>query len=141
MRAVLAVVLAFIALSVLVFALSLAPWLALGNDVILEPGRFDSTMAYTVYAVVVAGLGGVFGGWLCATIGRSRAAVLVLAVLCLGVGLTNHFAQHHKAEPGSRPAGLSVMDAMAQRREPDWFTLLVPVLGAAGIVVGGRLRL
>lgn len=141
MRAVLGVVVAFVAMSAVVFALSLAPWLALGNDVILEPGRFDSVVAYTVYALVIAAAGGVFGGWLCGVIGRSRTAVIVLAVLSVAGGLTNHFAQHHKPEPGPRAPGVAVMDAVAQRKEPDWFTLLVPFVGAAGVILGGRSRL
>lgn len=137
MRAVLAVVVALIVMSVLVFALTIAPWLALGSDAVLEPGRFDGTTVYTTYAILIGVLGGVFGGWLCATIARSRVAVIVLAVLAFAGGLVNHFGQHHKPEPGPRPAGMSVMDAVAQRKEPDWFSLLMPVLGAAGIVVVG----
>jgi hypothetical protein len=111
MRVILAVVLAFVAMSVTVLALSLAPWFVFGV------------------------------GWLCAGISRSRAAVYVLAALCSGAGLTNHFSQHHKPEPGPRPAGVSVMDAVVQRKEPDWFTLASPALGVAALVLAGRARL
>lgn len=62
---------------------------------------------------------------------------MVLALLAFAGGLVNHFGQQHKPEPGPRPAGISVIDAVAQRKEPDWFTLLVPVLNAAAIVIGG----
>jgi hypothetical protein len=51
MRAVLGVVLAFVAMSVTVLALSLAPWFVFGVDGVLEPGQFDSTPVYTAYAL------------------------------------------------------------------------------------------
>ena len=35
-------------------------------------------------------------------------------------------------------AGVSVMEVVTQRKEPDWFTLLMPLLGGAGVLVGGR---
>lgn len=141
MRAFLGVVVAFVAMSVTVLALSLAPWFVFGVDGVLEAGRFDSTPITTAYALVVGVLGGAFAGWLCAGISRSRAAVYVLAVLCAGAGLTNHFSQHHKPEPGPRSAGVSVMDAVVQRKEPDWFTLVTPVLGVTALVLAGRARL
>jgi hypothetical protein len=141
MRAVLGVVVAFVAMSVTVLALSLAPWFVFGVDGVLEPGRFDSTPIFAAYALVVGVIGGAFAGWLCAAISRSRPAVYVLAVLCAGAGLTNHFSQNHKPEPGPRQPGVSVMDAVVQRKEPDWFTLVTPALGVAALVLAGRARL
>jgi hypothetical protein len=140
MRAFLGVVVAFVTMSVTVLALSLAPWFVFGVDGVLQPGRFDSTPIYTGYALVVGVIGGAFAGWLCEAISRSRLAVYVLAVLCAGAGLTNHFSQQHKPAPGPRPAGVSVMDAVVQRKEPDWFTLASPVLGVTALVIAGRGR-
>jgi hypothetical protein len=139
MRAVAGVVVAFIVMSVLVLALSLAPWYLLGVDAVLEPGRFDSTPAFDAWAVIVGVAGAVLAGWICAAIGRSRIAVSILAVICVAGGFVNHFSQHHKPEPGVRAAGVSVMDAVNQRKEADWFTLLMPCLGAAGVLVGSGL--
>jgi len=140
MRAVLGVVVSFVAMSVTVLAFSLAPWYVFGVDRVLEAGRFDSTVLFTSYALVVGVLGGVFAGWLCATIARSQIAVYVLAALCASAGLANHFGQHHKPEPGPRPPGVSVMEAVEQRKEPDWFTLMTPALGVKGLLLAGRVR-
>jgi hypothetical protein len=30
------------------------------------------------------------------------------------------------------------MDAVVQRKEPDWFTLMTPALGVAALVIAGR---
>jgi hypothetical protein len=138
MRTVLGVVIAFIAISTVVFAASVAPWFAFGLDAVLQPGRFESTVPFNIYAVLVGTLGALFAGWLCATIARSRIAVISLAVLCFTVGMTNAFAQMNKPLPGARAPGLTVADAIAQRKEPAWFTLVMPCVGVAGVCLGGR---
>ena len=140
MRAILGVVVALAVMSVLVFAVSIAPWLLFGVDKVLEPGRFDTVFTYDVYAVVVAVGGAVLGGWLCMKIGRSRVAVVVLAVLSFAGGMTNAYAHHVKPAPGPRTPGVTVMDAVAARKEPAWFTLLIPCLGVVGVLIGGRER-
>ena len=86
MRNVLGVIIAFIGMSTVVLAASVAPWFAFGLDAVLQPGRFDSTVPFNIYAVLVGILGALFAGWLCATIARSRIAVISLAVLCVRRG-------------------------------------------------------
>jgi hypothetical protein len=109
-------------MSVVVLAMSLAPWLVLGVDTVLEPGRFTTVPTYDVYAVVVGVVGAVLGGRTCVNIGRSRLAVIVLAVLSFAGGVTNAYAQHAKPAPGPRVPGVSVMEAINARKEPAWFT-------------------
>ena len=138
MRAVLGVVVALVMMSVLVLAISLAPWRILGVDTVLEPGRFETVAAYDVYAVVIGIVGAVLGGWLCMRIGRSRPAVIVFAGLAFAGGMTNAYAQHAKPAPGPRAPGVSVMEAVNARQEPAWFTLLMPCLGVVGVLIGGR---
>jgi hypothetical protein len=125
-------------MSVVVLAMSLAPWLIFGVDTVLEPGRSATVPAYDVYAVVVGVVGALLGGWLCMKIGRSRLAVVVLAVLSFAGGMANAYAQHAKPEPGPRASGITVMEAVNARKEPAWFTLLMPCLGVVGVLVGGR---
>jgi sugar phosphate permease len=138
MRLVLGVVVAFVSMSLIVFGLSIAPWFILGLDAVLLPGRFDSTAAFNVYAVIVGLLGALFAGWLCATISRSKRAVIVLAVLCFAAGMTNALGQMNKPEPGARASGMAVMEAMTTRKEPAWFTFLMPCVGVIGVLVAGR---
>lgn len=57
---------AFLAMSIAVFALSVAPWFALGVDRVLKPGVFDTKPAFNAYAVVIGILGALFSGsWRC----------------------------------------------------------------------------
>jgi hypothetical protein len=137
LRPIAGLVFSLVAMAALVFAGSIAPWFAFGIDRVLAPGSFDGTRLLNVWSVVVSAVGAVAGGWLCWRISESRTAVIVFACLCLVMGLGNAFGQGAKAEPGPRPSGLSVLEAVKLRKEPAWFTFLVPVVGAVGALVGG----
>jgi hypothetical protein len=140
-RPVLGVIVAFVAMMPVVLGLSLGLWFALGVDGVLLPGRFDGTIILSIYAVLAGVVGALFARWLCVTISRSRTAVIVLAVLCFVMGSGNIFAQWNKPEPGSREPGLTIMQAIEKRKEPLWFTLLMPVAGSGGALVSGLLIL
>jgi len=129
---------AFLAMSIAVFALSVAPWFALGVDGVLKPGVFDTRPAFDAYAVFVGILGALFAGWLCARISRSKSAVLLLALLACAGGFVNALAQSRKPDPGPREARVTVTQAIAIRKEPAWFTLLIPVVGFVAVLMGGR---
>src|SRR5262249_34230178 len=62
----------------------------------------------------------------------------VLAAICCVGGMVNALAHHNKPEPAARPPGTTVMEAVDRRREPAWFTLLVPCLGTAAVLFAGR---
>jgi hypothetical protein len=124
-----------------VLALTMALWFALGVDGVLKPGTFDARPILDAWSVFVSIAGALFAGWLCAAISRSRAAVIALAVLCILMAAGNAVGQHQKPIPGPREPGVPAFQAMARRKEPDWFTFLMPVVGAVGVLVAGRARL
>jgi uncharacterized protein YndB with AHSA1/START domain len=138
MRQVLAVAVPLLFMAAFVLVASLLPWWVFGVESVLQPGSFDATPALAAWSVAAGALGALFAGRLCAAIGNSRRTVAVFALLCLLGGTGTAIAQHGKPEPGARAAGLPVADAVGRRKEPPWFTLLMPVLGAALALAGGR---
>jgi hypothetical protein len=136
-RPTLGVIVAFVAMMALVLGLSLGLWFTLGVDGVLLPGRFDGTIILNVCAVLAAVVGGLFAGWLCATISRSRTAVIVLAALCFLNGAGNALAHWGKPVPGPREPGLTIMQAIEKRKEPAWFTLLIPFAGSCSVLLVG----
>jgi hypothetical protein len=137
-RSILGVIASLIAMAILVSVLSVALWFVLGVDGVLKPATFDAMPVLTIWSVLAAFIGALFGGWMCLKISKSRTAVLVFAILAILLGLLNATMQQGKPTPGPREPGLSVFDAIQKRKEPIWFTLLVPVIGCAGILLGGR---
>jgi hypothetical protein len=136
-RATLGVIVAFVAMMALVLGLSLGLWFTLGVDGVLLRGRFDGTIILNVCTVLAAVVGGLFAGWLCATISHSRTAIIVLAALCFLNGAGNAFAHRNKPEPGPREPGLTIMQAIERRKEPAWFTLLIPFAGSCSVLLIG----
>jgi len=137
MRSVIGVVAALILMSALTFALSALPWFALGIDTVLQPARFDSVVGYDIFAVAAGITGAAVGGLACARITRSRNAIIVLAAIAFVGGAANAVAQSNKPEPERRVPGLSVRQAIQTRKEPMWFTWLMPCLGAAIVLFAG----
>jgi uncharacterized membrane protein len=139
MRTVIAVIVGFVSMAVFTFALSIAPWYLFGVDTVLEQGRFETTPLITVYSVAIAFIGALLGGLIVKQIGRRMAGVVILAFLGLIVGTANAIGQINKPEPGARESDVTVMQAMSARKEPEWFTFLIPVVGVAGVLIGGRI--
>jgi hypothetical protein len=136
-RPIAGVVLSLVAMAALVFTGSIALWFAVGVDSVLMQGSFDGTPLLNVWSVTISVVGALVGGWLCFRISESRTAVIVFACVCLVLGLGNALGQRRKPNPGPRPSGLSVLEAVNLRKEPEWFIFLVPVVGALGALVGG----
>jgi hypothetical protein len=137
MRTAVSVIVAFVAMNVVVLALSFAPWFILGLDGVLEPGRFDSKMAYDVYALLVSTAGAFFAGCVCMKISRSWRAVFCLALICFAGGMTNAVMQSRKPLPEARGAGVTVAQAVERRKEPVWYSFLIPFVGVLGALSGG----
>jgi hypothetical protein len=138
MRIVLAVVAAFLFMSIFVFVLSIAPWYLLGIDHVLESGRFDTAVWVDIYSIVVAFVGALLGGIIARKVGGSATAVFALAVIGFAGGVVNAVGQRSKPEPGPRDGGSTVMQAVTARKEPIWLALSIPVLGVIGVLVGGQ---
>ena len=138
-RAILGVIVGYIVMAILVMVLFVGMWFALGVDGMLESGTFQGKWTINIGAPLISIIGALVGGAICMKVGRSRKAVLVFACLVLAAGLVAAAVGWNKPEPGPRKPGLSVFEALQQGREPNWYLLVNPIIGAAGILIGGRL--
>ena len=140
-RSILAVIGSYIAMCILVMALFMAMWFGLGLDVLLKPGSFQGSIVITILAPAISLVCGIFGGWLCATIARSLKPVTALSLLVLILGLVMAYFTLQKPYPADpRPAGMTVQQLMEVGREPNWFAIANPIIGAVAVMIGGRLR-
>jgi len=134
--------LGFLAMNVIVFAGLTAVYLAMGTDRAFEPESYSPSVLWLVCHFVVAILAAVAGGYVTKWVGRKREAIVGLVLIVLlfsGVTIAAElFAE--KPDPGQRTGDVSNIDAMDNAKTPLWVSLLLPVIGAGGAVVGGRLR-
>ena len=100
LRSIAAVIVSYIVMGILISGMFMGMWFGMGPDGLLKPGSFQGNMIINIAAPAITVIVGLFGGWMCAKIGRSGKPVMALAGLVLVLGLTmaflrfrNHFRQ------------------------------------------------
>jgi hypothetical protein len=108
-----------------------------------KPASYEASTRWTVMQFAVILVTTIIAGLICAIIAQQGRAALVLAAVVLVLGLALGFASMalrpadtHEVRAGDVPN----MEAMSKARHPAWVIFLGPVIGAAGIVIGGKLK-
>lgn len=140
---VLGAVAGYLAMAIFIMATFYAAFPILGMDRLFAPGTYEASMGWIVLSFVLGLSGAVLGGWVAASVGGKSYAVHVMAGLVLLFGIMSAVASRSLAEPrgGTRGADATMTDAMNFARQPLWITLVNPLLGVAGVLVGGRRRM
>lgn len=142
LKAVLGVIVGYLAMSILAFALFTGAWVILKAEGSFKPGSWDVSTTWLLMSFVVSIVAALVGGFVCALIAtrRSRAS-MVLAGLVFVLGLLMAVPVM-LAEPITepRPADITMTDAMTKAQQPMFVALLNPFIGAAGVSLGAALR-
>jgi hypothetical protein len=108
-----------------------------------KPRAFQASTRWTVMQFAVVLVTAAIAGFVCALISRSGKAPLALAgvVLLLGLVLATTKVMTQPADTHEVRFGpVSNMEAMQKARHPSWVIFLGPFIGAAGVVIGGKLK-
>ncbi len=142
LRAIGGVVLGYVVMFVVVFVALTCAYLAMGTDRAFQPGSYEVTNLWLSVHMPIALIAALAGGFVCASVARSGQATLWLAglVLVLGLAMAVPVMMGSGPEPQPRTAEVGNFQAMAQARQPVWVAVATPLLGAAGVLLGGRLR-
>ena len=77
-------------------------------------------------------------------LGRSQTSVKILIGLVIALGILSAVAaesQHAKREPVIKPvAQMSFGEAGQYAKQPVWYNWVIPLVGVAGVWLGGRSR-
>ncbi len=136
------VILGYLVMFVVVFVGLTAAYLAMGADRAFKPGVYDVTGLWLAVMFAVS-LGAAFaGGKVCALIAKNAKAVFGLAGLVLILGLLSAVPALTAAGAETKPRTGDVpnLEAMMKAKQPAWVALLLPVIGIAGVLVGGRMK-
>jgi len=141
-RAIGSVVLGYVVMAVAVFATFSIAYLVLGPDGSFKPGTYQVSGLWLVVSIVLSFAAAVVGGCVCAAVARTPTPPKVLAgiVLVLGLVLAIPAMMRESGEPVPRPESVGNVEAMQNAEQPLWITLLNPLIGAAGVMVGARRR-
>jgi hypothetical protein len=142
LRSVLGVIVAFILFVILQVASFMTMYGLMGADWSFKPGSFQASTRWTAMQFVIIIVTSIIAGLICAAVAKGGKAPLALAAVVLVVGLgaavlkTALRPDTHEVRIGS----VSQQDARDKARPPMWVVFLGPVIGAVGVVIGGKLK-
>jgi len=145
-RAILGAILGYVAIVVVVIAGLAATWAVLGGAGSFSGEGPYPSMAWSASAVLAGFIAAFLGGRVALKIGRTDLAVKILIGLMLVLGLYGAVTaesayQKRTAEAVDKPVGeLTFMEAGAVAKNPAWYNWVIPFVGAAGAMLGGRER-
>jgi hypothetical protein len=140
-RSVLGVIAGYLVMFLLVFASFSGAYLVMGAEAAFRPDSYEVSGLWLVTSLVLGLLAAVAGGYVCAAVSRRDLAPVILAGVVLVFGMIAAFqALTASGEGPARAGDVPNLAAAAQARTPPWVALLNPLVGAAGVLAGARLR-
>lgn len=140
---ILGVIIGYIVMAVFIFLTFTVVYLILGADGSFEPLSYKVSAIWIVISIILSLTAAILGGWICTAIAKNQKAGMVLAAIVLVLGvifaiptLNLSDEEMNKVREGNVPN----LEAMQNAKQPASSALLNPILGAAGIFIGTRLR-
>ncbi len=149
MRGVLAVIVGYVTMAAWVSVVMTVAFALLGVDFVFVGGTTQVSQNWVILALALSLIGALIGGVVAAWVGRSprNRPVFALAAMVLALGLlvaAGHWNASRAGDAGATPQPLpesvSFREAAASGVAPMWYHLAVPLIGYAGVMLGGRLK-
>ena len=142
LKSILGVIVGYIVMAILSFAIYTCAYLGLGVERVFEAGSYDVSTIWMVIMIVLSLIGGILGGLVCAAISKSKGACKAFAGIVLALGLIISIMTAMKEHPDTARSGdVPNFEAMQKAQTPTWLCLLTPVLGAGGVLFGAKRKL
>jgi hypothetical protein len=142
-RPILAVVISYVAMLVLAFAAFACAFAVLGPEVVFRAGTFEASTTWVALAFAINIVDAIIGGFLCALIAKRGRAPFALAIVVVVLGLVVAFGDTKKRQSKVgmvRAAETPKMEAIQKAYWPVWVPFVLPFTGAAGVLIGAKLK-
>jgi hypothetical protein len=142
LKSILAVIASYAVMFLFLFAAFTGCYLALGADGAFKTDSYEVSTVWIGLTVVVCLLAGIIGGFLCAAISKSRKTCQIFAFIVFFLGLLACIPAVRRSPdaPNVRAGEVSTLEAMGLAVSPMWLHLLTPVISAAGVLLGARMK-
>jgi len=142
-RSIIGVIVGYLVMTILVFVTFTAVFLLMGTEWSFKPNSFEASNAWVAMSLVANLIIAVVGGLICAVISKGGKAPMVLAIVVFVLGLVLAIPSMiaHKQNAGLvRRGNVSQFEAMQKANEPVWLPFTFPFIGAAGVLLGAKIR-
>lgn len=134
LKNLLAVLLGYLVMFVLIFALFSAIMLGLGIEGTYKPASWEPTTLWIALSFVADLIAAFVGGWVCLRVARDRRAALWLMGLMLIMGVVSIAMQASAPRTlEQRPPKVSPMEAAGKSAPPLWAAFGHVAFGLAGV--------
>jgi len=139
LRKILGVVAGYVVMNVTAFMTYSGFYFAIGADRAYYPGTYDVSILWIAAILVLGFIAAVVAGYLCKRIAGDLGTVVILAGIVVGLGIAAASAiSFSEPKPNEvRSGNVSNYEAMKYGRKPLWVEFAIPVVGFAGVLVGG----
>ena len=140
LKVVFAVVAGYVVMALFVLVSSVVAFMALGADRAYQAGTFEPTGVWIITVLALGFIAAMVGGYVAAIITPNPAApkTLALVVVILGLVFALPVFRRPALSPPERSSDLPMMQTMGAGRQPAWVALLLPLIGAAGVLSGAK---
>ena len=141
-RAIVSVVVGYVAMFATIFLAFSGLYLLLGQDLSFRPDTYEPSVLWTVVSFVLGVGAAVLGGYVCARIARTAEPPKVLAEVVLVIGLLSAVPvlMASSTPAVARSGDVGNLEAMTKAKQPAWVALANPFVGLVGVLIGARLR-
>ena len=135
------VLVGYLAMAAAVMATFSIAYLVLGTERAFQPGSYDVSSLWLVVSTMLSAAAAIVGGWTAVRVGRSHRAAVILsvAVVVLGVVLALPTLNAPPSDE-ERTGEVGNTAAMMKAQQPPAVSVLNPVIGGIGVMIGARLR-
>ena len=143
LKSILAIIVSYVAMFIFLFAAFTGCYLALGAEGSFQADSYEVSTVWIALTVVVCLLAGLIGGFLCALISKSKKTCQIFAFIVFFLGLLACIPamKRNPDAPNVRAGEVSNFEAMRLAVSPMWLHLLTPVISAAGVLLGSRMKM
>ena len=133
--------LGYIVMAIFVMTGLTVAWYLMGPERAFKSDALEVSFAWLAINLPLSFAAAMLGGWVASTVGKHprNFPVYVLAALVLMLGVVSASMQSSVGRPSPPPSleELTTTEAAQFAVQPTWYGLLMPCLGAAGIILGG----
>jgi len=140
LRAILSVIAGYFVMAIIVVVCFTALQLGLGTERVFQPGSYQASPLFLAAAVFISIAAAIAAGWVCAAIARTARPPKALAIVVVVLGVFSAVAQMTAPDPGPRTGDISPFEAAGKGQQAAWYSWSLPIIGAAGVLAGARLK-
>ena len=135
------VVIGYLVVMCIVFLALSGAYLVLGSDRAFLPGSYEGNTLWNVLSLALNFVSAAVAGLVCAAVARDPRGPKLLAGLVLVIGVALAIPVIRQVHvPEVRAGDVGLLTAIAKGSQPHWVALSTPVIGALGVLLGGRRR-